>query len=45
MYQKIITKMFEAIMTKTMDAYIDDMVVKSKKEPDHLGDLIEVFAS
>ena len=26
-----------------MDAYIDDLVVKSKKESDHLNDLIEVF--
>ena len=40
----MITKMFEPIMKKTMDAYIDDMVVKSKKEPDHLKDLAEVFA-
>ncbi|GFZ15662.1 hypothetical protein Acr_25g0000710 [Actinidia rufa] len=28
----------------TMDAYIDDMVVKSKEESDHLRDLIEIFA-
>ena len=26
-----------------MDTYIDDMVVKSKKELDHVRDLIEVF--
>ena len=26
-----------------MDVYIDDMVVKRKKEPDHLKDLVEVF--
>ena len=31
-------------MGKTMDAYIDDMVVKSKTEPDHVRDLTEVFA-
>ena len=30
-------------MGKNMDAYIGDMVVKSKKEPDHLKDLVEVF--
>ncbi|GFY85297.1 hypothetical protein Acr_04g0000350 [Actinidia rufa] len=28
----------------TMDAYIDDMVVKSKEESDHLRDLTEIFA-
>ena len=42
-YQRIITKIFKLIMGKAMDAYIDDMVVKSKKEPNHLKDLIEVF--
>ena len=30
-------------MGSTMDAYIDDMVVKSKEEWDHFRDLIEVF--
>ncbi|GFS37725.1 hypothetical protein Acr_00g0053660 [Actinidia rufa] len=28
----------------TMDAYIDDMVVKSKEESNHLRDLAEIFA-
>ena len=37
-YQRMITKMFESIMDKTMDAYIDDMMVKSKKEPNHVRD-------
>ena len=31
-------------MVKAMDAYIDDMVVKNKKEPDHVRDLAEGFA-
>ena len=30
-------------MGKTKDTYIDDMVVKSKKELDHLKDLTEIF--
>ena len=42
-YQRMITKMFEPIMGKTMDAYIDDMVVKSKKNLDHVRDLTEVL--
>ena len=42
-YQRMITKMFEPLMGKTMDAYIDDMVVKSKKELDHLNDIAKVF--
>ena len=44
-YQRMITKMFEPIMGKTMDAYIDDMVVKSRKKLDHVRDLIEVFTT
>ena len=43
-YPRMITKMFKPLMGKTIDAYIDDMVVKSKKDPDHLKDLSEVFA-
>ena len=35
--------MFEPILGKTMDAYIDDMVVKSRREIDHVKDLTEVF--
>ena len=40
----MITKMFELSMGKTKDAYIDNMVVKSKKEPDHVRDFTIVFA-
>ena len=36
--------MFKSILGKTMDTYIDDMVVKSREEADHIRDLIEVFA-
>ena len=43
-YQRMITKMFEPIMGKTMDAYINNMVVKTKKESDHVSDLTKVFA-
>ena len=35
--------MFEPILGKTMDEYIDDMVIKSKEEPDHIRNLTEVF--
>ena len=40
----MITKMFELIMGKIMDAYINDTVVKRKREPYHVRALIEVFA-
>ena len=39
----MINKIFESIMGKTMDACIDNMVVKSKKELDNAKDLVEVF--
>ena len=35
--------MFSHMMGKTMDDYIDNMVVKSKQKPNHLKDLTEVF--
>ncbi|GFS40391.1 hypothetical protein Acr_00g0068270 [Actinidia rufa] len=41
--ERMVTKMFEPILGKIMDAYIDDMVVKSKEEPDHIRDLTELF--
>ncbi|XP_057505747.1 uncharacterized protein LOC130789037 [Actinidia eriantha] len=40
----MVTKMFKPVLGRTMDAYIDDMVVKSRKESDHLRDLFEIFA-
>ena len=42
-FQRMVTKMFEPLLGRTMEAYIDDMVVKSKDENDHLRDLDEMF--
>ena len=42
-YQRMVAKMFEPVLSKTMDAYINDMVVKSRRELDHIRDLTEVF--
>ena len=39
----MVTKMFKFVLGRTMDAYIDDMVVKSREEIDHLRDLSEIF--
>uniref|UniRef100_A0A2N9HQ18 Uncharacterized protein n=1 Tax=Fagus sylvatica TaxID=28930 RepID=A0A2N9HQ18_FAGSY len=38
-YQRMITKMFSSQLGKTVEVYIDDMVVKSIYAEDHLGDL------
>ena len=42
-YQRLVTKMFRPLLRKTMEVYIDDMLVKSKESPDHAGHLQEAF--
>ena len=42
-YQRMMMKMFESLLGKNMEIYIDDMVVKSKKVSEHLEDLQVVF--
>uniref|UniRef100_A0A2N9EM81 Uncharacterized protein n=1 Tax=Fagus sylvatica TaxID=28930 RepID=A0A2N9EM81_FAGSY len=42
-YQRMVTKMFSELLGKTVEVYIDDMVVKSVKSTDHIGDLKKVF--
>ena len=39
----MITRMFEFQLRKNVEAYIDDMVVKSKQVSEHLNDLGSVF--
>ena len=42
-YKWMITRMFKDKIGHTIEVYIDDMVVKSKQEMQHIGDLKEVF--
>ena len=42
-YQRMITRMFEAQLGKNIEIYIDDMVVKSKVMSEHVGDLGDIF--
>ena len=42
--QRMVTRMFETQIGRNMKAYIDDMVVKSKKVEEHLADLAETFS-
>ena len=42
-YQRMVTKMFKKQLGRNMEAYIDDMVVKSKAEGEHLSNLVETF--
>jgi ribonuclease HI len=42
-YQRMMTTMFGSQIGKTVEVYIDDMLVKSIRKEDHLGHLREVF--
>ena len=42
-YQRLVTKIFRQLIGKTMEVYIDDMLVKSKKFFDHTKNLQEAF--
>ena len=42
-YQRMMTKMFEPQLGKNIEVYIDDMVVKSKTNIEHVNDLGSVF--
>ncbi|XP_019241234.1 PREDICTED: uncharacterized protein LOC109221226 [Nicotiana attenuata] len=42
-YQRLVTKMFKDQLGKTMEVYIDDMLVKSAKKKDHIDHLKEAF--
>ena len=42
-YQRMMTRMFEPLLGKNVEVYIDDMVVKSKLESEHINDLRNIF--
>ena len=42
-YQRMITRMFRDKIGRTVEVYIEDMVVKSKREVQHIDDLKGVF--
>ena len=42
-YQRMMTRMFRDKIGRTIEVYIDDMVVKSKWEMQHINDLKRVF--
>jgi len=42
-YQQLVNKVFETLIGKTMEVYVDDMITKSIKEVDHVQDLEETF--
>jgi len=42
-YQRMMTRMFRENIGRIVEVYIDDMVVKSKEDQGHIGDLMDVF--
>nr|XP_009799615.1 PREDICTED: uncharacterized protein LOC104245668 [Nicotiana sylvestris] len=42
-YQRLVTKMFKEQLRKTMEVYINDMLVKSTKKEDHVSHLKEAL--
>ena len=42
-YQRLVTKIFRPLLGNTMEAYIDDTLVKSKERFDHAKHLQEAF--
>ena len=42
-YQRMMTRIFESLLGKNIEIYIDNMVVKSKMVSEHLGDLQVIF--
>ena len=42
-YQRMKTRMFELQLGKNIEIYIDDMMIKSKAEFEHVNDLENIF--
>lgn len=38
-YQRLVTKMFREEMGKSMEVYMDDMLMKSKRSANHIADI------
>ena len=42
-YQRLVNQMFKKQIARNVEVYVDDMLVKSREEEDHLDDLRETF--
>ncbi|KAL0454687.1 UNVERIFIED_CONTAM: Polyprotein P3 [Sesamum latifolium] len=43
-YQRLVDKIFHPQISKNVEVYMDDMLVKSKEAQDHVADLEETFS-
>ena len=44
-YQQMMTKMFESQLGRSIEVYIDNMIIKSKVVSEHVGDLMNIFGN
>ena len=42
-YQRLVKRMFKDLIGKSMEVYVDDMLVKSKISGDHIEHLNQIF--
>jgi hypothetical protein len=42
-YQRAMQRIFDDILHKNVECYVDDLVVKSKKKIEHIQDLCQIF--
>ena len=42
-YQRLVNHMFRGLISNSMEVYVDDLLVKSKEQADHLTHLAEAF--
>ena len=42
-YQRLVTKMFRPLLGKTIEVYINDLLIKSKERPNHANHLQQAF--
>ena len=42
-YQRLVNKMFKDLIGKSMEVYVDDMLMKSKTTRDHIEHLNKMF--
>ncbi|XP_019159996.1 PREDICTED: uncharacterized protein LOC109156598 [Ipomoea nil] len=43
-YTRMVAKLFKTVLRRNMEAYVDDMIVKSRNATSHVEDLSEVFS-
>lgn len=42
-YEHILSRMFKRLLGREMEVYMDEMITKSRKSEEHIGDLEETF--